>query len=92
MIQITLTTTELVKNKNTKTTYKEVATDTKIIDSKQFGLITNEDTVSFFRRLGGIETKTMAYTCDGYKCVKLVSTSPDKEIKKIRKFNFKWVD
>lgn len=92
MIQITLTTTEQRKNPNTKTSYITIETESKVIDSKQHGLITNEDTCKWFRRLGGSETKTMAYTCDGYKCVKLISTSPDRDIKKIREFNFKWID
>jgi hypothetical protein len=92
MIQITLTTTEQVKNPNTKTSYKTVSTETKNIDSRQHHLITNDDTCKWFRRLGGSESKTMGYTCDGYKCVKLISTSPNKEIKKIREFDFKYTN
>ena len=92
MIQITLTEIELAKNPNTKTTYNEVSKEVKEIDRKQYGLITSDDTCKWFRRLGGSEVKTMAYTSDGYKCVKLISTSPDRQIKKVREFSFKWVE
>jgi N-acetyl-anhydromuramyl-L-alanine amidase AmpD len=45
--------------------------------------------ISFFRRLGGSESVQRAYTCYGYKVDKLTSTSPDKQTKVIREFNFK---
>lgn len=92
MLQITLTTTEYKKNPNTKTSYTLVSIETKVISSKQHGLTTSEETCKWFRRLGGSETVTRSYTCDGYKVTKLVSTSPDKQIKKVREYSFKWLE
>lgn len=89
MYTITLTTTKLVKNPNTKTTYIVDKVETEIITDKQHYYATNDDTVKFFRRLGGKETITRAYTCAGYKVVKVVSTSPDKQSKTIREYKFK---
>ena len=88
MIQIELTETTFTKNPNTKTSYIKENQETKLIDERQHGLITSDDTCKWFRRLGGSETKQMAYTCNGYKCVKLTSVSPDKQIKKVREFKF----
>jgi len=86
---ITLIKTKLEKNPNTKTTYKEVSKTVEDISFEQYDKITNEDTIAWFRRLGGSETATKAYTNQGYKIVRLVSTSPDKKIKVIREFKFK---
>lgn len=86
---ITLTTTKLEKNPNTKTTYIEVSKTVEDIDLEQYHNITNKDTLSWFRRLGGNETATKAYTSQGYKTVKLVSTSPNKQMKIISEFEFK---
>lgn len=92
MVQITLTTETYNKKPNTKTAYQLESTETETIDSLQYSRIVSDDTCKWFRRLGGTETAVRAYTCDGYKVVKLTSTSPDKEIKKVRKFNFKWLN
>jgi len=85
---ITLTTTTLLKDPNTKTTYIEQGTEAEEVTMKQHGLATNNDTLRWFRRLGGTETVTRGYTSQGYLVTKLVSTSPDKEIKKIREYKF----
>jgi hypothetical protein len=47
-----------------------------------------EDSIGFFRRLGGIETLVKGYTCAGYNPVKLTSTNPDKTQRTIRTFNY----
>lgn len=88
MKTIELTTTKLEKNPNTKTTYIEVSKTIESIDLNQYNRITNEDTLKFFRRLGGSETATKGYTSEGYKIVKLISTSPDKQNRTIREFKF----
>lgn len=85
---ITLTQTEYVKNKNT---YVEVSKEVKEIFEKEYFLTTNDNTIKYFKRLGGRETVTRGYTCAGFKIVKLVSTSPDKETKIVREFNFKTI-
>lgn len=89
---ITMTKTNLVKNPNTKTTYVEVEKETSTILEYEYNNIVDDKTVKWFRRLGGKETITKAYTCNGYCVVKLVSTSPDKQNKTVREFNFKWQD
>ncbi len=63
--------------------------EVKEISEKEYNLLTNNDTLKFFRRLGGTETVRKTYTCKGLVITKLISTSPDKEIKVVREFNFK---
>ena len=91
MYTIELTTTKQVKNPNTKTTYLTESKEVTTITDKEYHLITNDDTVKWFRRLGGSESLQRAYTCAGYKVYKLTSTSPDKQNKTIREFKFKAV-
>jgi hypothetical protein len=92
MVQITLTETRQIKNPNTKTTYTNESIEIREIDAQQYNRIVSDDTCKWFRRLGGSETKTMGYTSNGYCCTQLISKSPDRSIKVIRKFNFKWID
>lgn len=89
MTTITLTETRYIKNPKTKTTYVEVEKETKEVTEKEHYLCTNSNTVKWFRRLGGKETISRAYTCAGFRVVKLISTSPDKELKTIREYKFK---
>lgn len=84
---ITLTETRLTKNPDTKTTYIQVEKETKEVTEREHYLYF--DSVKWFRRLGGSESITNSYTCSGYVGTKLVSTSPDKQTKVIREFNFK---
>ena len=83
------TKTEYIKNPDTKTTYIQVEKDVKEVNEKEYFLTVNDNTIKYFRRLGGKETVTRSYTCAGYKVTKLISTSPDKQIKIIREFSFK---
>ena len=92
MVQITLTETRQIKNPNTKTTYTNESVEVKNIDSLQYSRIVSDDTCKWFRRLGGSESKTMSYTCNGYCCTQLISKSADRQIKVIRSFDFKWID
>lgn len=86
--QIELTETRQTKNQRTKSSYINESVEVKIIDSLQYSRIVSDETCKWFRRLGGSETKTMSYTCNGYCCTKLISTSPDRNIKVIREFTF----
>lgn len=86
---ITLTETRLTKNPKTKTTYIQESRKVTEVTERQHRLTTCDDTVKWFRRLGGSETVTRSYTSAGYVVTKLVSTSPDKQTKVIREFNFK---
>ena len=62
--------------------------ETEIINAEQHGRITNDETLRFFRRLGGSETVQRAYTFGGYVVISLSSISPDRTIKKVRQFTF----
>jgi hypothetical protein len=87
MIHITLAETRYIKNPDTKTTYIEVEKEVKEVTEREHFLYF--DSVKWFRRLGGSESITKGYTCNGYVGTKLISTSPDKQIKVVREFNFK---
>jgi hypothetical protein len=86
--KIEMQTTKMIKNPNTKTTFLTEFKETVLIDFETYDSITNKDTLKWFRRLGGSETVTKGYTWKGYQITKLVSTSPDRDIKMIRKFTF----
>lgn len=86
MVQKTYT-----KKQGFKNAYQLTETEESKIDSLQYSRITSTDTCKWFRRLGGSETATREYTCNGYTVTKLISTSPDKQIKKVREFNFVWL-
>ena len=88
---ITLTETKLIKNPNTKTTYIVESKEVKEVTEKEHRLCTNDDTVKWFRRLGGSETVERSYTSAGYLVTKLTSTSPDKQNKTVREYSFKTV-
>ena len=72
---------EYFNTKDFKNTYKELSKTENIITSKQHNLTTNDDTCKWFRRLGGSESKTMAYTLKinlntlKYKIMKTVKTN-----------------
>ena len=61
MYTITETKIEYIKNPDTKTTYIEMSKEVNEIFEKQYFLTTNENTVKYFRRLGGKETVTRGY-------------------------------
>ena len=87
-MKITMTKTNLTKNPNTKTTYLEDKKETKTISERQYKDIVSNDTCKLFRRLGGSEYVEKGYTCYGYRCIQLTSTSPDKQSKTVREFTF----
>lgn len=86
------TKTKQVKNPNTKTTYITESVTKSILTEREYGLTTNDDTLSWFRRLGGTETAQKSYTSYGYTCYRLASTSPDRQNKTIREFQFVCLD
>jgi len=89
---ITLTETRLTKNPNTKTTYIVDSKEVETVTEKQHKLTTCDDTVKWFRRLGGSETVQRSYTIEGYLVTKLTSLSPDRQTKVIREYKFKSVN
>lgn len=88
MIQITMIKQKFTLKQGTKTAYQLESEKKKEITDKEFTNITSNDTLKFFRRLGGSETVIKNYTCRGYEIVRLTSTSPDKKNKTVRNFSF----
>ena len=87
-MKIKMTKQEYQKNPNTKTTYILTNNTLEDIDNITYKRITKDETLKWFRRLGGSETAEHSYTCRGYNITKLISTSPDKQTKIIRTFQF----
>ena len=87
-MQIEMLKIKLVKNPNTKTTNLEESRGVEEITETQYKNICSDDTLKWFRRLGGSESAERGYTCRGYRVVKLTSTSPNKQSKTIREFKF----
>ena len=49
--------------------------------------LTGPDTLRWFRRIGGSEHAERSYTPVGFIVTRLTSTSPDRTIRKVRKFH-----
>lgn len=90
-IKIIQTTTRFIKNPNTKTTYIQTEQETRECTETEHKNATSKETMQWFKRLGGSESRVMAYTCNGYKCIKSVSTSPDRQNKTVREYDFKYI-
>jgi hypothetical protein len=88
MLKIIMTKQYFIKKSGTKNAYQLTETETETITETQYNNIINS--ASFFRRLGGSCTQQRCYTEAGYKVFKDILTSPDKETKTIREFNFKY--
>ena len=88
-IKITMTEDSYQLKAGCKTVYEFIESENKIINETQLKWII--DAIPFFKRLGGSEHKKMCYTCAGYKVYELVSKSPDRQQKTIRKFNYEVV-
>ena len=78
---------EFEKNPNTKTTYNKTDENILFQDAADINKL-YIDSMKFFRNLGGSETVTRGYTFNGYCPIKLTSTSPNREYKKIRYFKY----
>ena len=50
--------------------------------------LTEDDTLRFFRRLGGSEYAERSYTPAGYVVTRLISTNPGRTVRLIRTFRF----
>ena len=85
---ITMTKKKYGIKPGTSKTWQELESRTEEITNKQYRNITNDETLKFFRRLGGSEYAERGYTSQGYKVVRLLSTSPDKQKRTERIFSF----
>ena len=81
-----LTTKEYKKVGNRWVKVKE---SKKTISEKQYGYTFDDDTLKFFRRLGGYERNDKTYTKFGYRAYKNTSISPDRKTKIIREVDYK---
>ena len=77
-----------VKKAGTKTVWETINDHNEEIDIRIYGLLSDKRTMKSFRSMGGSEYAEMGYTCNGYKLVRLTSTSPNKERRIIREFDF----
>ena len=88
MKAITLTTKEYSRTESGKSWKSQPdTTETKEISRKFYDNMTSEDTVKFFRRLGGSETVNRAYFSIGYLPQEISSIDPTRTIKKVRTFD-----
>jgi hypothetical protein len=89
MENITMTTKEYTRTDSGKSwRSKPDSVETEQITKRQYDLITNEDTMKWFRRLGGSETATKNYTKWGYNTIELSSIDPARSLKRVRSFTF----
>ena len=87
-MKIFMTKKEYELKTKTKTVFILVGEETREITKEEYENITNDDTLSFFRRLGGSEYAERTYTKYGYFITRLISKSPDRETKIVRTFKF----
>jgi hypothetical protein len=87
-MKIKLTKISYEKKAGTKTVWVETEREKREITEEQYKNII--DAVPFFRRLGGSEYLERGYTECGYRVVRILSTSPNKECRVERRFNFVW--
>ena len=89
MSNITMTTKTYSRTASGKSwKSKPDSTKKESLTDEGYNNMTSADTQKFFRRLGGSEVATKSYTRRGYVVTSLSSTSPDREIKKVREFSF----
>lgn len=84
--KITETKTVYTKKAGTKTVWVADKTETKEVDGEYCRRV--EESAPFFRRLGGSETIERGYTYQGYRMVRNVSTSPDRQTRTVRAYEF----
>lgn len=81
--------TIIMKKENyTKGLKKWIFKDSKVSEITKENLDNIIDSCSFFRNLGGYERVEKDYTCAGYVPVKLISISPDRKTRTIRRFEY----
>ena len=71
----------------TKTVWVLVETEVNNITEEQYNRTVGEDTLKYFRRIGGTERAYSGYTQQGWKVTELISKDPSRQIKIVRSFN-----
>ena len=82
----TVTKTKYELKAGTKTVWIEVLTESTNLLKAYYNNMLNS--APHMRTLGGSETLTKSYTCNGYVVTKIVSKSPCKAMKIVYEFNF----
>ena len=78
---------EKTKNGTGKTWSKAPVKVEKIeVSEEYYKNIFDPKTVKFMRSLGGVERVIKGYNCEGYVPVELISISPDRSTKIVRRF------
>jgi len=85
-MKITLHHQTFTLKEGTKTVYELESEEISEVTSEQH--INAVNAAPYFRRLGGSETLTREYTKRGYQVTQIVSKSPDRQTKVIRKYTF----
>ena len=70
----------------TKTVWETYKTEKRDITEEEHKNMV--EAAPWFRRLGGSESLTKNYTRRGYKVVRIISTRPDKEERRVFNFEF----
>jgi hypothetical protein len=87
--EITLTTKEYSRTDSGKSWRSKPDTiETETVTMDQVKKMTADDTLRFFRRLGGYERLERSYTAYGFLPWLLTSISPCREIKKVREYSY----
>jgi hypothetical protein len=86
MTNNTYTKTRYSLKNGTKTVFNEISKSEKVLTEAFYNNVISA--IPFMRGLGGTETATKAYTCNGYIITRIVSKSPCKRFKTIYQFNF----
>ncbi len=81
-----MTKRNFTRKPGTKTVYLLDKEETAPIDKETYQNIVNA--APFFRRLGGSEHLTRSYTPHGYQVIEIISKSPDRDKKTVRRFDF----
>jgi hypothetical protein len=70
----------------TKTVWETYKTEKRDITEEEHKNMV--EAAPWFRRLGGSESLTRSYTRRGYKVIRIISTSPNKEERRVFNFEF----
>ena len=88
-MKITQVTIKQTLKPNTQTVWENVSSSAIVeISEETYDFLTSKDTRKFFRNMGGSESVSKSYTSVGYKIDQTTSTSPTKDARTIRIFEF----
>ena len=90
MFIIKVTTERKTKKAGTKNAYFTESTQTEEISEREYKNIV--ESAPFFRRLGGSVSQIKSFTCNGYRVIQDTATSPNRESKTVRKFEFLYIN